>query len=49
MPVAADVVTKAFGPVWIPTRVSCPMKKLLVDEALLSLQTIQGLALWAAA
>ena len=49
---AADVVSKAFGPIWSPTAVLCPMNRLnrlLVDEPLLSLQTTQGLALWAAA
>ena len=48
-PMACDIVTKAFGPMWGPTGVVCPMKRLLIDEPLLSLQTTQGLALWAAA
>ena len=48
-PVACDIVTKAFGPVWGPTAATCPMKSLLIDEPVLSLQTTQGLALWAAA
>ena len=47
--VACDVVTKTFGPVCGPTGVMCPMKRLLVDQPLLSLQSTQGLALWAAA
>ena len=45
-PVAYDIVTKAFGPLWGPSRAMCPMKRLLIDEPLLSLQTTQGLALW---
>ena len=48
-PMACDIITKAFGPVWGPTRAMCPMKRLLIDEPLLSLQTTHGLALWAAA
>ena len=47
--VACDIITKAFGPVWDRTWAMCPMNKLLVDHPLLSLQTTQGLALWAAA
>ena len=37
MLVATDVVTKAFGPMWSPSGVLCPVDKLLVDEPLLSL------------
>ena len=47
--VACDIITKAFGPVWDCTGAMCPMNKLLVDNPLLSLQTTQGLAIWAAA
>ena len=47
--VACDIVTKTFGPVWGPTGVMCPMKRLLVDQPLLSLQATQGPALWAVA
>ena len=47
--VACGIVTKTFGPVWGPIGVMCPMKMLLVHQPLLSLQTTQGLALWAAA
>ena len=47
--VACDIVTKALGPVWGPTGAMCPMKRLLIDEPVLSLQTTQGQALRAAA
>ena len=35
-PVATDIVVKAFGPVWGPAGVMCPMNTLLISEPLLN-------------
>ena len=48
-PLAADIVLKAFGPVWGDTGLLWDMQILLVKEPLFSLITTQRLALWAAA
>ena len=46
---AANIVLKAFGPLWGATGVLREMQTLLVKEPLFSLKTTQGLALLAAA